>query len=66
MSIICYIFGHKMPEWNNYHKFGGSEIDGIGREHGYLKCECPRCGEVVSSGMVHMPKKESTWTQSKQ
>lgn len=55
MSLICRMFGHQMPNWRDYHKIAGDEIDGINRWHGYLKCECPRCGEVVSSGMVHLP-----------
>lgn len=55
MSIICKMFGHQMPKWKSYHTVAGNGVDGIGRWHGYLKCECPRCGEVVSSGMVHLP-----------
>jgi|WetSurSiteA1Bulk_404760.scaffolds.fasta_scaffold01241_5 hypothetical protein len=58
MNIICKLFGHTIKEFS-YGTYSGGTIDGIGREHGFYKFECERCGEPVNL-YVHFPKKEET------
>ncbi len=56
MSILCELFGHKISNkrpWNRYFIAKGGAIDGIGRQHINLYCECDRCEERIKFGMIH-------------
>lgn len=60
MNILCKIFGHQPPscsplQGGDYVRIATSITDGIGREHAWLKGECPRCGQEYHVGKVHLP-----------
>lgn len=56
MSWLCKLFGHKISNhkpWYRYFRAQRGEIDGIGRQHISLYCECDRCGQTINFGMIH-------------
>ena len=55
-NLICWLFGHTIHEFY-YGKYTGGTTDGIGREHGFYKWECERCGEPISL-YVHFPERK--------
>lgn len=55
-KLLCKIFGHKINSYLSYRRYFRCEsgaVDGIGRQHIVLKCECDRCGEMVRFGYIH-------------
>lgn len=67
MNILCKMFGHKPPRltWENGFPFPGGKtylkismppiVDGVGRQHVYLKGECARCEAEFSAYMAYLP-----------
>lgn len=61
MSILCKLFGHTPAigygRGPQYGEVWGSEVDGIGREHLYLKYRCRRCSDSIYLN-IHVPEKK--------
>lgn len=46
-------YGHLPNE--GYFELKLGSVDGIGRQHAHLHCECERCGENYKVGNLHIP-----------
>jgi len=60
MSILCRIFGHKLPRrydgnapWLQY--TGDMRVDSLGTCHLVLDVRCPRCGDRYTVGHLQLP-----------
>lgn len=63
MSLLCKLFGHKLPvAFGEHSQMGGGDylnsdgppmIDGIGRAHFTILGTCGRCGKLIKIGMMH-------------
>lgn len=66
MNLLCWIFGHKPPEyaekgwWSPGEKYArrlaGCGGDATGRDHYIVICECARCGKNFNACRIHLPK----------
>jgi hypothetical protein len=61
MKLLCWLFGH-VPAYGygdapgrGYFDVHVSVVDGVGRQHATLHCECERCGTNYQVGMIHVP-----------
>lgn len=57
-SIVCRIFGHRMPLkgwWGDglYGEVRANGTDGTGRSHYYVMLECPRCKHKWTTARFH-------------
>ncbi len=61
-SWTCAIFGHQPMEGVSsgaeYMTVTRTVIDGIRREHGYLRAKCHRCSALYEAGKIHLPARE--------
>ena len=64
MNILCKMFGHQppiyaTPGWyspgEQYGTIRIGATDGIGRIHGEIYADCPRCGKEYMMARVHVP-----------
>lgn len=62
MSIVCKLFGHGTQQGVHsgaeYMRVEPFVIDGIGREHAYLRARCPRCDAYYTAGKIHLPARD--------
>jgi len=63
MNILCYVFGHKAPQYAHNKGWGGYEychlstpyIDNIKRQHVIITGLCARCEKRFTVGQAHLP-----------
>lgn len=57
MKLLCLLFGCRScaTEYGQAYRCG---IDGIGREHAYVKARCIRCDRWFVVSCIHMPRRK--------
>ena len=61
MRLLCTLFGHRPAfgyshaENEGHFTVKGATIDGMGRIHVELWCDCERCGTNYKAGNIHLP-----------